>query len=45
MAYRKKNGDLDMRYNDSKKKAKRAGIIGGIFFFILFLIELIKSCS
>ena len=33
MAYRKKNGDLDMRYNDSKKKSKESGNYRRDIFF------------
>lgn len=45
MAYKKKNGDLDMRYNSSKEKAKRRHmweIIGGIIFLILVFTGVIK---
>lgn len=42
MAYSKKNGDLDMRYNSSKEKAKRRhkweiiGTIVAILFLVLY---------
>lgn len=41
MAYKKKNGELDMRYNSSKEKAKKAriwGIIGTILAVIFLMI-------
>lgn len=40
MAYKKKNGELDMRYNSSKEKARKRHIweIIGIILAVIFLM-------
>ena len=43
MAYKKKNGDLDMRYNSSKEKTKKRHmweIIIGIIILIIVMFNL-----
>lgn len=45
MAYKKKNGDLDMRYNSSKRKVKSISMwttIGMIILIILVITGVIK---